>query len=90
MDSALKVAIPDPPPPSRAWRTVGLLWFVACFNYMSRIMVMTMHGSIVAAIPMTDARPVPFGTMLHVAAVVLLSCPFLLVTIKPRPELAGT
>ena len=42
--------------PPRAWRTVGLLWFVACFNYLARVMLTTMHGSMVEAIPMTEAQ----------------------------------
>ena len=45
---------PDPDPPLRAWLVVALLWFVACFNYLARIMITTMHGSIVHSIPMTE------------------------------------
>lgn len=42
--------------PSRAWLIVALLWLVGCLNYLDRIMITTMHGSLVAAIPMTEAQ----------------------------------
>src|SRR5688572_31483265 len=42
--------------PSRAWLTVALLWVVAALNYLDRIMITTMRGSVVEAIPMTDAQ----------------------------------
>src|SRR5688572_7087060 len=42
--------------PPRAWLTVGLLWFVGLLNYLDRIMITTMRGSLVEAIPMTDAE----------------------------------
>lgn len=42
--------------PSRAWLTVGLLWFVGCLNYLDRVMITTMRGSLVEAIPMTEAQ----------------------------------
>jgi MFS family permease len=42
---------------------VALLWFVACLNYFDRIMLTTMHGSIVNAIPMTDKQ---FGLLTSV------------------------
>jgi MFS family permease len=42
--------------PPRAWLIVALLWFVGCFNYLVRMMLTTMHGSIVAAIPMNEAH----------------------------------
>ena len=42
--------------PPRAWLIVGLLWMVGCFNYLDRVMITTMRGSIVDAIPMTDAQ----------------------------------
>lgn len=38
------------------WLVVGALWLVACLNYLARNMVTTMHGSLVAAIPMTEAQ----------------------------------
>ncbi len=44
------------PAPGRAWLCVGLLWFVAFLNYLDRNMLMTMHGSVKEAIPMTDAE----------------------------------
>jgi MFS family permease len=46
----------DLPLPARAWVTVALLWFVACFNYLARVMITTMHGSMLAAIPMSEAQ----------------------------------
>ncbi len=39
-----------------AWLVVGLLWFVAVLNYLDRSMITTMRGSLVDAIPMTDAQ----------------------------------
>ena len=47
----------------RAWLVVGLLFFVAAMNYMARVMITTMHGSIVAAIPMSEAE---FGLLTSV------------------------
>jgi MFS family permease len=41
---------------ARAWLVVGLLAVVGCLNYLDRIMITTMRGSIVEAIPMTDAQ----------------------------------
>ena len=45
------------------WRVLALLWFVACFNFMARQMIATMHGSVVGAIPMTEAQ---FGLLTSV------------------------
>lgn len=42
--------------PHRAWLTVGLLWFIGLLNYLDRVMITTMRGSIVAEIPMTEAQ----------------------------------
>ncbi len=42
--------------PFRAWLIVALLVVVACLNYLDRVMLTTMRGSIVAAVPMTDAQ----------------------------------
>ena len=47
----------------RAWLVVGLLWFVGCFNYLDRVIITTMRGSIVEAVPMTDAQ---FGLLTSV------------------------
>ncbi|WP_438479738.1 MFS transporter [Oleiharenicola lentus] len=41
---------------ARAWLTVGLLWVVGCLNYLDRVMITTMRGSILKEIPMTDAQ----------------------------------
>ena len=49
--------------PARAWLIVGLLWVVGCFNYLDRVMLTTMRGSLVEAIPMTDAQ---FGLLTSV------------------------
>lgn len=40
----------------RAWLVVALLAGVACLNYLDRVILTTMRGSIVSAIPMTDAQ----------------------------------
>lgn len=40
----------------RAWLTVGLLFVIALLNYIDRTMITTMRGSVVDAIPMTDAQ----------------------------------
>lgn len=42
--------------PSRAWGVVALLCVVGCLNYLDRVMITTMRGSLVEAIPMTDAQ----------------------------------
>jgi Sugar phosphate permease len=47
----------------RAWLVVGLLWFVGLLNYLDRVMLTTMRGSLVEAIPMTDAQ---FGLLTSV------------------------
>jgi len=52
--------------PSRAWLIVGLLWMVGCLNYLDRVLVTTMRGSLVEAIPMTDAQ---FGLLTSVFSV---------------------
>lgn len=41
---------------SKAWLVVGLLWAVAALNYLDRLMLTTMRGSLREAIPMTDAQ----------------------------------
>lgn len=45
----------------RPWLVVILLWFVVCSNYLARVMIATMHGSIMQAIPMTEAQ---FGLLM--------------------------
>ncbi|MBL9214030.1 MAG: MFS transporter [Opitutaceae bacterium] len=44
------------PLPPRAWLVVALLWVVGCLNYLDRVMITTMRGSIMDAIPMTNAQ----------------------------------
>jgi MFS family permease len=53
----------DPPPLAGAWSVVALLWFAACFNYLARIMVTTMHSSILESFPITEAQ---FGLLTSV------------------------
>jgi len=48
--------ITDSKLPARAWLIVGLLWVVGCLNYLDRVMITTMRGSLKEAIPMTDAQ----------------------------------
>lgn len=43
-------------PGTRAWLVVALLCVVGCLNYLDRVMLTTMRGSIKEAIPMTDAQ----------------------------------
>lgn len=62
--------------PARAWLVVALLWLVGCLNYLDRVMITTMRGSLKEAIPMTEAQ---FG---------LLTTAFLLVYAGLSP-LAG-
>jgi MFS family permease len=47
----------------RAWLIVALLWIVGCFNYLDRVMITTMRGSLTEVIPMTDAQ---FGLLTSV------------------------
>ena len=51
------------PLPARAWLIVGLLWVVGCLNYLDRVMITTMRGSLTEAIPMSDAQ---FGILTSV------------------------
>jgi predicted MFS family arabinose efflux permease len=48
---------------SRAWLVVALLWVAAFLNYLDRNMLTTMRGSLVEAIPMTEAQ---FGLLTSV------------------------
>lgn len=49
--------------PSRAWLTVALLMVVGCLNYIVRIMITNMRGSLTEAMPLTDAQ---FGLLTSV------------------------
>lgn len=42
--------------PKGAWLTVGFLWLAGASNYLTRTMLTTMRGSVMADIPMTDAQ----------------------------------
>jgi len=46
-----------------AWIVVGLLWVVACLNYLDRLMLTSMRDSVKASIEMTDAQ---FGLLTSV------------------------
>jgi MFS family permease len=46
----------NPPLPPHAWRLVLLLWFTVLSNYLARALFTAMHGSIVTAIPMSEAQ----------------------------------
>ena len=48
---------------SRAWFVVGLLWVVACLNYLDRLMLTSMRESVKADIVMTEAQ---FGLLTSV------------------------
>lgn len=43
-------------PQQKAWLIVALLWLTGCSNFLSRVMVTTMHESITTTIPMTEAE----------------------------------
>lgn len=47
----------------RAWLFVAMLCLVGCLNYIDRLMITTMRGSIIESIPMTDAQ---FGLLTSV------------------------
>lgn len=49
--------------PAKAWLVVALLWLVGCLNYLDRVIVTTMRGSLVEAFHMTDAQ---FGLLTSV------------------------
>jgi MFS family permease len=49
--------------PSGAWLVVGLLFIVGLLNYLDRITITTMRGSIMSTIPMTEAH---FGILTSV------------------------
>jgi MFS family permease len=42
--------------PNGAWLTVGFLWLAGASNYLTRTMLTTMRGSVMADIPMTEAE----------------------------------
>jgi predicted MFS family arabinose efflux permease len=44
----------DARPLPRAWLVVALLWVVGCLNYLDRVMLNTMHDSLLKAIPMRE------------------------------------
>ena len=59
---------------TNGWLVVALLWVTACLNYLDRLMITTMRGSIKDAIPMTEAQ---FGLLTTVVLIVYgLGSPF--------------
>jgi hypothetical protein len=40
----------------QAWRVIVLLWPIALLNYLDRQMMSSMRGSLIEAIPMSDAQ----------------------------------
>ena len=56
---------------TNAWLVVGLLWVAGCLNYLDRLMITTMRGSIKDAIPMTEAQ---FGLLTSVVLLVYGIC----------------
>lgn len=56
------------------WLVVALLWFTACLNYLDRLMITTMRGSLMETIPMTESQ---FGLLTTVVLIVYgLGSPF--------------
>ncbi len=51
-----EVLISESKLPKGAWLIVGLLFIIAALNYIDRIMITTMHDSIIGAMPMSDAQ----------------------------------
>ncbi len=43
---------------SRAWLTVGVLWFAGGFNFLTRTMLTTMHGSVVHGCTASTMMPI--------------------------------
>jgi len=56
---------------SNPWLVIGLLWIAGCLNYIDRLMITTMRGSIKEAIPMTEAQ---FGLLTSVVLLVYGIC----------------
>jgi sugar phosphate permease len=56
---------------SNPWLVVALLWITGCLNYLDRLMITTMRGSIKDAIPMTEAQ---FGLLTSVVLVLYGLC----------------
>ncbi|MDB6094479.1 MAG: Sugar phosphate permease [Verrucomicrobia bacterium] len=56
---------------SNGWLVVGLLWVTACLNYLDRLMITTMRGSIKEVIPMTEAQ---FGLLTSVVLLIYGFC----------------
>jgi MFS family permease len=48
--------VSQPRLPTRAWLVVAMLFVVGMLNYLDRVMITTMRGSIVDVIPMTDTQ----------------------------------
>lgn len=60
--------LPDLSKPNfQSWLIVALLWGAICLNYLDRLMITTMRGSIMEAIPMTEAQ---FGLLTSIFLIV--------------------
>lgn len=70
-NTTIPALIPETEFRGRAWLAVGLLWAVGCLNYLDRVMITTMRGSLVEAIPMSDAQ---FGLLTTVFLWVYAAC----------------
>ena len=55
--------LPISPSMKMAWFVVAQLWLISLLNYLDRVMITTMRGSLMDAIPMTDAQ---FGLLTSV------------------------
>jgi MFS family permease len=67
----MSATFPPTVTPFRAWWVVALLMATACLNYLDRLMITTMRGSIKEAIPMTEAQ---FGLLTTVFLLVYAVC----------------
>lgn len=67
----MSASFPPTVTPLRAWLVVALLMATACLNYLDRLMVTTMRGSVMEAIPMTEAQ---FGLLTTVFLLVYAVC----------------
>ena len=55
--------IGNPTAKRTAWAAVALLWVAALFNYLDRNVIATLHGPMVADVPMTEAQ---FGLLMSI------------------------
>jgi MFS family permease len=67
----MSASFPPTVTPLRAWLVVALLMATACLNYLDRLMVTNKCGSVMEAIPMTEAQ---FGLLTTVFLLVYAVC----------------